>query len=146
MTALEDVSLEKLHAAGQVRTFSALLTVKVGSKYLNKSNACSITFTTGSVAERPMLGDWAMTALFAEGLTGLSRQLAFDMASIRANCMAVGAVDKDLWAGMPPKRQEAFTKSHAGKWADWAVWKGGGCGRGIFAPDEGWECNRYCDT
>jgi NAD(P)-dependent dehydrogenase (short-subunit alcohol dehydrogenase family) len=115
VTALEDVSLEKLHAAGQVRTFSALLAAKVGSKYLEQSNACSITFTTGSIAERPIPGGWAMIALFATGLIGLSRQLAFDTAPIRVNRVALGAVDTDLWAGMPPERKEAFMQSHADK-------------------------------
>jgi NAD(P)-dependent dehydrogenase (short-subunit alcohol dehydrogenase family) len=115
MTPLENVTLEKIHAAGQVRTFGALLTAKIGSKYLNKSTASSFTISTGSIAERPMSGGWSMIALFGAGLAGLTRQLAFDLAPIRVNCVAPGAVDTDLWAGLSPEWKETFIKNHAGK-------------------------------
>lgn len=105
---LEDVSLDNIHAAGQVRAVSALLTAKVGSKYLTKSSNCSITFSTGSLSERPVPGGWAAPALFSAGVSSLTRQLAFDLAPIRVNCVAPGVVDTEIWAGMSEEHKERF--------------------------------------
>lgn len=110
MMPLEDVSLEKIHAAGQLRAFSALLTAKVGSKYLTKSTNCSITFTTGSLSQRPLPGGWVVPALFSAGISSLTRQLALDLAPIRVNCVAPGAVDTEIWAGMPAEQKERVLK------------------------------------
>ena len=46
---------------------------------------------------------------------GLTRQLAFDLAPIRVNCIAPGVVATDLWSGMGKERAEAYLKDHEDK-------------------------------
>jgi NAD(P)-dependent dehydrogenase (short-subunit alcohol dehydrogenase family) len=115
MTPLEDVTLEKIHKAGQVRTFAALLAAKIGCKYLHNSNTSSITLSTGSIMERPMKGGWSMIALFGAGLAGMTRQLAFDIAPIRVNAVAPGETDTEIWNAMGPQQKADFVKAHEAK-------------------------------
>jgi len=44
---LQEATLEKIYAAGQVRFFAPLLVAKVGSRYLNPGPQSSIVLTTG---------------------------------------------------------------------------------------------------
>lgn len=50
---IQEITYEKIIAAGQVRFVAALLAAKVGSKYLNPGPYSSITLTTGSVSQKP---------------------------------------------------------------------------------------------
>lgn len=50
---IQEITYEKIIAAGQVRFTAALLAAKVGSKYLNPGPYSSITLTTGSVSQKP---------------------------------------------------------------------------------------------
>lgn len=115
MVPLEDVTLEKWQTANQVRTISALLVCKIGMRYLKKSRDSSIVLTGGSIAEKPIAGGWSMLACIGAGISGMTRQLAFDMAPIRVNCVAPGVIETDLWAGMGEEGAKAFLKSHESK-------------------------------
>ncbi len=111
---LKEVTLEKVQSSGQKRASSALLAAKIGSKYLTRSNTCSITFSTGSAMERPMPGGWSTLVFFAAGFTGMTHPLAFDPAPIRVNIVAPGVVgNTNLWGGMPKKLREQFMRSYA---------------------------------
>jgi len=83
-------------AAGDVRFFAPLFVAKHAAKVLPKSQHSSITFTNGSIAFKP-LPDWAVVASFATALQGLTQNLALDLAPIRVNTVAPGAVDTALW-------------------------------------------------
>lgn len=50
---IEEITYEKIIAAGQVRFIAALLAAKVGSKHLSPGPHSSITLTTGSVSQKP---------------------------------------------------------------------------------------------
>lgn len=50
---IQEITYDKIVAAGQVRFIAALLAAKVGSKYLNAGPYSSITLTTGSVSQKP---------------------------------------------------------------------------------------------
>ena len=113
---LEEVTLEKWQSANQVRTISALLACKVGSRYLRRrSRDCSIVLTGGSIAEKPIAGGWTMLACIGAGINGMTRQLAFDLAPIRVNCVAPGVIETDLWAGLGEEGAKAFLKDHESK-------------------------------
>lgn len=105
---LEEVTLEKWQKCNQVRTIASILVAKIGVRYLKKDRSSSITFTGGSISEKPIAGGWAMLALIGAGINGLTRQLAFDLAPIRVNCVAPGVIDTDLWQGMSDEAKAAF--------------------------------------
>ena len=112
MCPLDDVTLEKWQRFTQVRTIASILVAKHAVKHLNKDRTSSITFTGGSISEKPMAGGWAMLGLVGAGINGLTRQLAFDLAPVRVNAVALGVVDTDLWAGLGEEGAKEFLKAH----------------------------------
>jgi NAD(P)-dependent dehydrogenase (short-subunit alcohol dehydrogenase family) len=115
MVPLEEVTLEKWQKCSQVRTIASILVAKVGTKYMKKDRHSSIVFTGGSISEKPIAGGWSMLALIGAGLNGLARQLAFDLAPVRVNCVALGVVETDLWQGMGEEGKKAFFSDHESK-------------------------------
>jgi NAD(P)-dependent dehydrogenase (short-subunit alcohol dehydrogenase family) len=103
---LQEATLEKIHAAGQIRFFAPLLVAKIGGRYLSPGPEASITLTTGSVAEQPR-PNWSIAAAYASGLHGMVRNLAVDLKPVRVNLVSLGAVDTPLWR-MPPAEKEKF--------------------------------------
>ena len=115
-----EASFTEIKQAGMVRFFAPILVAKHATKYLDSSAASSITFTTGAVSERPIPG-WSIVNGFATGLQGTTRGLALDLKPIRVNLVSPGAVDTELWAGLPEdKRQEMF-KAFEGKMTTGAI-------------------------
>jgi NAD(P)-dependent dehydrogenase (short-subunit alcohol dehydrogenase family) len=115
MIPLEEVTLEKWQKCNQVRTIAAILVVKIGTKYMKQDRHSSIVLTGGSISEKPIAGGWSMLALIGAGLNGLARQLAFDLAPIRVNCVAPGIIETDLWQGMGEESKKAFFADHESK-------------------------------
>lgn len=107
---ISELTLDQAIKAGMVRYFGPLLIGKYGPKYLKKSPESSITFTTGSVSQKPIPG-WAAVNGFATALHGLTRGFALDLKPIRVNLISPGAVETELWAGMPPETRQARFKS-----------------------------------
>jgi len=107
---IQDITLEKIIAAGQVRFFAPLLVAKIGSKYLNPGPQSSIILTTGGVAETPS-PNWSVIASYAAGLHGMARNLALDLKPIRVNAVSPGAVDTELWKDFSEEQKEIFMKS-----------------------------------
>lgn len=62
---------------------------KITARHLRKSTDCSLTLTTGGIADRPAPG-WSVIAFMAAGLTGLARNLALDLAPLRCNAVEPG--------------------------------------------------------
>ena len=110
---LADITLEKWTKCNQVRTIASILVAKHGIQHLSKSPDSSIIFTGGSISQKPIPGGWAMLALIGAGINGLTRQLAFDLAPIRVNCVAPGVIETDLWQGMGEEGKKAFLEQHA---------------------------------
>ena len=50
--------------------------------------------------------NWSIVASYGAGMHGMTRNLALDLAPIRVNLVSPGAVDTELWDGMP-KEQKA---------------------------------------
>lgn len=111
-SALDDVTLESIIKAGQIRFFAPLLVAKVGRNYLPKSADASLTLTSGSVAIHP-IPNWSVVAGYASGLEGMTRNLALDMAPIRVNLIEPGMVDTDLWADMEPAERKKLFEDRA---------------------------------
>jgi len=107
---LQEATLESIQGAGQIRFFAPLLVAKVGSRYLSPGPQSSITFTSGTVGEKPN-PDWVMMASYAAGVSGMMRNLALDLKPIRVNLVSPGALDTELWRGYSSGDKEQFFKA-----------------------------------
>lgn len=87
----------------------------IGARYLKKDRLSSIIFITGSTCEKSIADGWMMLTAIGAATPGLTRQLAFDLAPIRVNCIAPGVVATDLWSGMGKDWAEAYLKDHEDK-------------------------------
>lgn len=104
-----DITAESISKTSQIRVTGALLVVKHGISHLKSSPTSSLILTSGSIASKPIPGGWSLLAFVEAGIGGLTRQLALELAPIRVNCVAPGAVATDLWGPMDEKaKQEAF--------------------------------------
>lgn len=112
---IADITAESFAKASQVRVMGTLLIVKHGIPHLADSPMASIILTTGSIASKPIPGGWSLLSFIGAGISGLTRQLAFDLAPIRVNCVAPGIVATDLWDPMGEEAKQDFFKSQASK-------------------------------
>ncbi|KAB2571248.1 Short-chain dehydrogenase/reductase SDR [Lasiodiplodia theobromae] len=103
---LADASLPRIKQAGAVRFFGPLLAAREAAKHLPRSTTSSFTLTSGSVAQRPLPGGWAVVGSYATGLLGMARSLALELAPVRVNCVAPGVVDTGLWRTMGDAEKE----------------------------------------
>ncbi|KAG4429022.1 hypothetical protein IFR05_015495 [Cadophora sp. M221] len=107
---IEEITLEKILKAGQIRFFTPLLVAKVGRKWLTPGPASSIVLTTGAVAERP-IPNWSIPASYAAGLHGMTRNLALDLKPIRVNLVSPGAIDTELWRDFSEEQKKGIFKT-----------------------------------
>lgn len=111
MVPIQDLTMEKMQQAGQVRFFSPFLVAKHAASYLTPGPRSSITFAGGSVADRPIPG-WSLVNSFATALQGVVRGLAVDLKPVRVNLVQPGLVDTNLWAnsGIGEEAKQQFLK------------------------------------
>ena len=109
---LQEITLSKIHTAGQIRFAAPLLVAKIGSRYMEKSSKSSIVLTTGSIAEHPHK-DWSVIAGYGAGLHGMTRNLAVDLMPIRVNLVSPGGLKTDLWKDMESEAREKLYKGWA---------------------------------
>ncbi len=72
---------------------------------MRSSPASSLTLTGGVTGSKP-LPNWSVTAAYAAAKEGLTRGLAVELAPIRVNCVAPGAVHTELFQRMSGGNQE----------------------------------------
>ncbi|KAI8958146.1 NAD(P)-binding protein [Daldinia sp. FL1419] len=111
-----DITLEKIRQVAHFRMELPLLLGKVVARHLAKSNECSLTISTGGIADQPS-PRWSIIAYAAAGLTGLTRNLAVDLKPLRVNAVEPGFVITGLWAamGLTAEQVEAQAKAIAEK-------------------------------
>lgn len=116
MIPVSDFTAEKILQAGQTRFVAPLLVGKYAAKYLSPGPKSSITFTSGSVAERPIPG-WTVVGGFAAGMHGIVRGLALDLKPIRVNAVQPGATDTNIFkqSGIPDEAKQAMFKEWSEK-------------------------------
>jgi NAD(P)-dependent dehydrogenase (short-subunit alcohol dehydrogenase family) len=112
---VQDITRDKIIAAGQLRFIAPMLVAKVGSRYLSPGPESSIVMTGGTIAERPV-PDWTVIAGFAGGVASMARNLALELKPTRVNVVNPGLVDTELWdAEMTPEIKEGMFSYLAGK-------------------------------
>ncbi|KAF2681781.1 short chain dehydrogenase [Lentithecium fluviatile CBS 122367] len=104
---MEDMSIEGILKAGQIRFFAPLLAAKYIKPHLVPSPNSSYTITTGAISERPQ-PDWAVVAAYAGGLHSMVRNLSLDLKPVRVNGVSPGAVDTELWQMMGEEKTAIF--------------------------------------
>lgn len=108
--SIEEMTVEKITKAGQIRFFAPLLTAKFVKKYLVSAYTSSYTITTGGISERPQ-PHWSVIGSYAGGHHSMVRNLALDLKPIRVNGVSPGAVDTDLWKNMSEEQKQGFFKA-----------------------------------
>ncbi|KAJ4375896.1 hypothetical protein N0V83_001174 [Neocucurbitaria cava] len=112
---LEDMTMQKILQAGQIRFFAPLLLAKYLPKYLNNTYKSSYTITSGTIAEKP-IPNWSAIAPYAGGQHAMVRNLALDLKPIRVNGIGPGVVDTELWR-QPKEEKEKLLKQASGRMA-----------------------------
>ncbi|KAF7718588.1 Uncharacterized protein PECH_008990 [Penicillium ucsense] len=104
---VDQITLEAIHRAGQIRFFVPLLLGKLAPRHLNPGYRSSLTLTTGAASERPF-PNWSLIAGYLTGLHGMTRNLALDLKPLRVNLVSPGAVHTPMWGpdGVPAEMQE----------------------------------------
>lgn len=83
-----------------MRYLTALTIAKHAPKYLLNSDASSITFTSGTLSAKPIAGTSTFIGSTA-ALEATTRALAIELAPIRVNVVAPGAIDTPLLSAWP---------------------------------------------
>ncbi|RAH58523.1 oxidoreductase [Aspergillus piperis CBS 112811] len=100
-------------ALSTLRLHAPMLLGKFAKKYLVDNHTSSISFTSGLMAARPAAGLAVGGAAVGSALEGLTRGLAVELAPIRVNVVAPGAVETEVFERLGPAREaylEAFRK------------------------------------
>ena len=105
---LADTDLKQARGAFELRYWSALATVKYGSRQIRKGG--SIVLTTGVAGRRPHSG-WVIAASVCGTIEALTRALAIELAPIRVNAVSPGVVRTNLWQNMSSSEREQFFES-----------------------------------
>jgi NAD(P)-dependent dehydrogenase (short-subunit alcohol dehydrogenase family) len=105
---LAETDLKQARGAFELRYWSALATVKYGSRQIRKDG--SIVLTTGVAGRRPHSG-WVIAASVCGTIEALTRALAIELAPIRVNAVSPGVVRTNLWQNMSSSEREQFFES-----------------------------------
>jgi len=100
---LAETDLKQARRAFELRYWSALATVKYGSRQIRKGG--SIVLTTGVAGRRPHSG-WVIAASVCGTIEALTRALAIELAPIRVNAVSPGIVRTNLWQNMSSADRE----------------------------------------
>ena len=105
---LASTNLQQARHAFELRYWSALASVKYGSKHIRQSG--SIVLTTGIASQRPQKG-WVIASSVCGTIEALTRALAIELAPIRVNAVSPGVVRTNLWRSMSATEREKFFES-----------------------------------
>ena len=99
------LSLKEAKQRFDVRYWGAYLSVKYGRQKIRKEG--SIVLSSGIASRRPMKG-WSLGASITGAIESFTRALAIDLAPIRVNVVAPGAVRTELWDFIPEQERNGF--------------------------------------
>ncbi|KIX96276.1 uncharacterized protein Z520_08054 [Fonsecaea multimorphosa CBS 102226] len=99
---LDTITPELLAKAGSVRLVGVIMLAKVASRYLNKASTSTFTMTSGVLLYRPRPG---LSPFIGAGgnKEAFARGLAIDLAPVRVNVVAPGAIETELLYSSVPQ-------------------------------------------
>lgn len=107
---LNEVDIDFIRGAGQVRFVGALLVGKHTPRFVKNNYTSSLILTTGAISQKP-IANWSVVAPYLTGLHGMTRNLAVDLKPIRVNLVSPGAVDTELWGESREAAVAAMSKT-----------------------------------
>jgi NAD(P)-dependent dehydrogenase (short-subunit alcohol dehydrogenase family) len=99
------LSLKEAKQQFDVRYWGVYLSVKYGRRKIRKEG--SIVLSSGIASRRPMKG-WSLGASVTGAMESFTRALAIDLAPIRVNLVAPGAVRTELWDFIPEQERDTL--------------------------------------
>jgi NAD(P)-dependent dehydrogenase (short-subunit alcohol dehydrogenase family) len=100
MPSLNDIHAHSIYSVMNVRLVAPAVMAKFIPKYMESSPSSSLTFTGGVRGRKPTPG-WSVITAVCSGIEGLARGLALELAPVRVNTVAPGAVNTELWDSFP---------------------------------------------
>ncbi|KAK5056226.1 hypothetical protein LTR84_012779 [Exophiala bonariae] len=91
---IANVTAAQAQQYGQVRFIGQLMLAKLAPHYIQRSSASSITFTGGISSTKPPPG-WSALVGWNNAKEAMVRGLAVDLAPLRCNLVAPGAIDTE---------------------------------------------------
>ena len=107
-----EITADTLRQFGGLRLSGAFMLGKLAPKFMNSGPGSSITFTSGSNTTKPN-PDWTLIAAWGGALEGAMRGLAVDLAPIRVNAVSPGAVNTELFGGIPKEKLDGVLQMMA---------------------------------
>ncbi|GKZ16444.1 hypothetical protein AbraIFM66951_007128 [Aspergillus brasiliensis] len=92
-------------ASETLRVLAPLMLGKHAKSYVVDSHTSSLTFTSGVLSAKPLAGT-TLGAMAGSALEGLVRGLAVELAPIRANVVAPGAVETEIFDTIGTKEEK----------------------------------------
>lgn len=93
---LSEITIDHIQKAGMVRFTASLILAKLLSKYMVADHSSSVTFTGGTITDKPIAG-MAVMAAYGGAVEAMSRALAVELKPIRVNAIKPGAVHTELF-------------------------------------------------
>lgn len=107
LVPLAESTATSILGSAVVRFVGPLMVGKLAPRYMNVSHRSSITVTGGSMTRRPE-SNWSVLASYAAGTEGMRFALARDLAPIRVNAVAPGAVVTPLVQQLPEEDRKRW--------------------------------------
>ncbi|OGM50711.1 oxidoreductase [Aspergillus bombycis] len=98
-----------IESSGTVRFIGSLILAKHAPTYVRQTSSSSLTFTSGVLAARPAPG-WTLAAATGTAIEGMARGLAVDLAPIRVNTVAPGAVLTEIFGTLETDNLEKMVE------------------------------------
>ncbi|PYI03844.1 oxidoreductase [Aspergillus sclerotiicarbonarius CBS 121057] len=95
-----DITATTFSTSGTLRLIAPMLIGKHAKTYLLDHHTSSLTFTSGVMAARPVAGMVVSAAAMGTALEGLTTGLAVELAPIRVNVVAPGAVETEIFESL----------------------------------------------
>jgi len=97
--------------AQTVRLLAPIMIAKHAAAHVAQSADSSMTVTSGAAVEKPAAGSALLVAV-GSAIEGLARGLAVDLAPVRVNCVAPGAIRTELLAKrLTPERAREYERA-----------------------------------